>query len=157
MAVRIWSPLSVPIRPHPLSSPLWCSPAFLCQPRESKDKGGPSLGGDLPRIPHSSWRLQQPKPSVLEPLDSRRSKRNDGSLWRGWRGEPREEKGLTWAGPKDNDITLLITLTHKLAHLALSLVFVFCFKWFRDFPSGPVAETLGSPCRGSRFDPCSGN
>ena len=26
-----------------------------------------------------------------------------------------------------------------------------------DFPGGPVAKTLGSQCRGPRFDPGSGN
>ena len=29
-------------------------------------------------------------------------------------------------------------------------------QYFGDFPGGPVAKTLHSPCRGSRFDPCSG-
>ena len=28
---------------------------------------------------------------------------------------------------------------------------------WRDFPAGPVVETLSSQCRGPRFDPWSGN
>ena len=30
-------------------------------------------------------------------------------------------------------------------------------KDYRDFPGGPVAKTLYSQCRGSGFDPWSGN
>ena len=29
--------------------------------------------------------------------------------------------------------------------------------WIGDFAGGPVAKTLRSPCRGSRFDSWSGN
>ena len=28
---------------------------------------------------------------------------------------------------------------------------------WRDFPSGPLAKTLSSQCRGPRFDPTAGN
>ena len=31
-----------------------------------------------------------------------------------------------------------------------------CFRKRGDFPAGPVAKTLSSPCRGPRFDPWSG-
>ena len=35
------------------------------------------------------------------------------------------------------------------------LILINILPW--DFPGGPVAKALCSPCRGSRFDPSSGN
>ena len=61
----------------------------------------------------------------------------------------RDTKG-TFREISQQDSKVVITLT---LHIALD--------WFQstflDFPRGPVFKSLGSQCRGDRFDPWSGN
>ena len=52
---------------------------------------------------------------------------------------------------------LSIELSYDVAVLLLSICLKELKAGCQDFPGGPVAKTLCSPCRGPGFDPWSGN
>lgn len=98
IAVLIWSPLSVPILPHPHTSgsPLLYSPAFLYQPWESQDKEGVYCGGNSHKASFFFLVPLHSGSSALKLIDSWRREHNDGSLEGGGPRGVREEVGPAW-------------------------------------------------------------